>query len=61
MTLVGDHEGSQEWVCPICGHVLLIETNPSHIEIAIEGDRTVSHSGGIGGLRVAGVKADTDG
>jgi len=58
MNLNSDHEGTQEWICPICGRVLLLETNPSHLSILVRGDSYASHSGNTGGLKITGMSAD---
>jgi len=50
MELISTHEGSQEWICPICGRVILLETNPSRVEIVVDGDLSESHSGSTDGL-----------
>lgn len=40
---VCEHEGTQEWVCPVCGRVALIEFSPFCL-IAMSGEN-VAHAG----------------
>ena len=49
MTLVTEHEGTQEWLCPICGRRLLVEFNPEWRRVVVEaGDEMISHTGATG-------------
>lgn len=46
MTLVTDHEGTEEWMCPTCGRHLLISWNPVfHKTVLVEGDPNAKHTG----------------
>lgn len=47
LTLICEHENTQEWVCPICGRIVLIELSPWHRAVVVAGDETVSHSGWV--------------
>lgn len=49
MSMVSEHEGTEEWLCPICGRRLLIEWSPEfRKKVVDEGDESVQHSGGKG-------------
>lgn len=49
-----EHEGTYELICPICGKVILIHTEPSSVEIVVKGDFSASHYAGMGGLSISG-------
>lgn len=55
MILVGTHEGTEEWHCPICKRTSLIEWHPWRRIIIEPGDETVKHTGGKGGLPIGNV------
>jgi len=45
MTLVREHEGTEEWLCPSCGRRLLIEWQPKWRRVVVdEGDPSVTHA-----------------
>ncbi len=48
LTLAQTHaDGSEEWICPICGHAVLIAwENTARNTILIHGDTRFSHVGG---------------
>ena len=54
MVFVGEHEGTEEWLCPTCGRNFLIDADA--LTIKEEGDRYASHSGSTGGLQIVGVQ-----
>lgn len=58
MTMVRLHSGGiEEWVCDVCGRWLLIRWPPFYQKVVIEeGDVTVSHSGGEGGISMGGAE-----
>ena len=58
MQLIAEHEGTEEWLCPVCGRMVLIDWMPFHYEIVIPGDESAGHSGSKGGLRIAGVEVE---
>jgi hypothetical protein len=46
MTLITEHEGTEEWLCPSCGRHLLVSWNPVFNKIVLlEGDPTAKHTG----------------
>lgn len=46
MTLVDEHEGTEEWLCPSCGRHMLVSWNPVfHKTILVEGDLDAKHTG----------------
>jgi hypothetical protein len=45
--------GAEEWFCPICARRFLLRVPPTNDMIVLEpGNRYVSHSGSVGGLRI---------
>lgn len=48
LTLVKTHtDGAEEWICPTCGHRVLIDWNSTARKTVITpGDTTISHVGG---------------
>jgi hypothetical protein len=50
LTLTSAHENTEEWTCPLCGRVLLIEWQPWRRVVIEPGDEAAAHSGGKGGL-----------
>lgn len=56
MRLFSDVEGTQEWHCPDCKRIVLIEWEPQFTRtVIVPGNETVSHRGGTGGLLVHGL------
>jgi len=46
MTLITEHEGTEEWQCPTCGRHLLVSWNPVfHKTVLLEGDPSARHTG----------------
>ena len=46
MDLIREHEGTEEWLCPICGRHLLVNWNPNFKRTILNaGDLSVTHSG----------------
>jgi len=46
MELIREHEGMEEWLCPVCGRRLLVNWNPRFKRtVLISGDQSVTHSG----------------
>jgi len=46
MTMINEHEGTEEWICSTCGRHLLISWNPKFIRtVLLEGDPSAKHSG----------------
>jgi hypothetical protein len=44
-------DGTDEWLCPICGRHFLMSTTQGYTKTILEtGDETAFHSGGKGGL-----------
>lgn len=58
MTLIFDHEGTEEWCCPICGRRMLIEWQPFRKVVLEPGDDNAGHSGSKGGLSISMVNTD---
>lgn len=56
MDLIGEHEGTEEWYCPICGRRMMITWQPWKKVVVEPGDNMVAHSGGKGGLRLGSVQ-----
>ena len=52
MTLTEAHEGTEIWLCPVCGRRLLIEWEPWRKVTLEPGDEYANHSGGKGGLNI---------
>ena len=51
--------GMQGWYCPSCGRRILLLVPPDESLVIVEpGDPYASHSGSIGGLRVATVQVE---
>lgn len=49
--------GMQGWYCPTCGRRILLLVPPNSEMVIVEpGDKYASHSGSIGGLRIAAVQ-----
>jgi len=49
--------GQEEWHCPTCGRRILLRVPPTNTMVVVEpGDQYASHSGSIGGLRIAPVQ-----
>jgi hypothetical protein len=58
MTLIRDHEGVEEWYCPICGRRMLMDYGSKFKKVILEaGDEYAIHSGGKGGLQMGHVQA----
>jgi hypothetical protein len=50
-------DGSQEWVCPVCGRRMIIHWPPQYKRVILEeGDSGAIHTGGTGGLRMGGAE-----
>ena len=45
MEFIREHEGTQEWICPICGRNLLIEFHPRFRRVVLVAGEAVGHSG----------------
>lgn len=46
MTLINEHEGTEEWLCSSCGRHLLVSWHPVfHKIVLLEGDPRAKHSG----------------
>jgi hypothetical protein len=46
MTLINEHEGTEEWLCPSCGRHLLVSWFPKFKRTVLEdGDSSSAHSG----------------
>ena len=46
MTLIHEHEGTEEWLCSSCGRHLLVSWNPVfHKTILVQGDPAAKHTG----------------
>ena len=46
MTLITEHEGTEEWLCPSCGRHLLVSWNPVFKKtVLLEGDPAAKHTG----------------
>lgn len=44
MTLINEHEGAGEWLCPFCGRHLLVRWDPVFTKtVLVEGDPTANH------------------
>jgi uncharacterized Zn finger protein (UPF0148 family) len=44
MTLVTEHDGTGEWLCPSCGRHLLISREPEYKKtVLVEGDPSADH------------------
>ncbi len=56
MKLVSEHEGTEEWYCPICGRRMLIEWQPWHKVVLELGDESTQHSGSKGGLSIGPIE-----
>jgi len=61
MNLVNDHEGTEEWQCPVCKRAFLIEWMPWKKVVVVEGDATAFHQIGKGGQRLSGLEVTYDG
>ena len=49
MTMINEHEGTEEWLCSVCGRHLLVNWNPKFRRtVLIEGDSSAQHSGSKG-------------
>ena len=55
MELIGEHEGTEEWYCPVCGRRMTITWQPWKKVILEPGDNYVAHTGGRGGLKIGSV------
>jgi hypothetical protein len=50
-------DGTELWYCPACGRSILLRWPPDYEKITLsEGDMTVGHSGGKGGLEMGMVQ-----
>jgi len=46
MTLINEHEGTEEWLCSSCGRHLLVSWNPVFKKTVLkEGDPSAKHTG----------------
>jgi len=46
MTLINEHEGTEEWLCSTCGRHMLISWHPGFKRtILVDGDPSAPHSG----------------
>lgn len=46
MTMINEHEGTEEWLCSSCGRHLLVSWYPNFKRIVLEtGDPSATHSG----------------
>lgn len=46
MTLIRKHEGTEEWICPICGRHMLVNWYPKFKRTILQaGDSSVGHNG----------------
>lgn len=46
MNLINEHEGMEEWLCPICGRHMLVNWRPRFKRtVIVAGDASVPHSG----------------
>lgn len=45
-------DGTGEWLCPVCGRMILLCFSPYKKEVIVSGDDFSVHSGGIGGLSI---------
>lgn len=61
MTLISEHEGTEEWYCPICGRDFLVEWHPEYrMEIIVTGDINAGHAGSKGGLSIGHIEIESD-
>ena len=44
MQLLSEHEGTEEWFCPVCGRRVLIEWHPWRKVTLDPGDLTAAHT-----------------
>ena len=59
MELIADHEGIEEWLCPICGRRLFIEWQPESRKTTVDvGDESAQHSGSKGGLQMGHIRIE---
>jgi hypothetical protein len=53
MTLINEHEGTEEWLCSSCGRHMLVSWFPKFNRTVLEdGDSTAAHSGFKNDLQV---------
>ena len=46
MTMIHEHEGTEEWLCSSCGRHLLVSWNPVFEKtVLLEGDPSAKHTG----------------
>jgi hypothetical protein len=46
MTLINEHEGTEEWLCSTCGRHLLVSWDPVFRKtVLLEGDPSAKHTG----------------
>jgi hypothetical protein len=46
MSMIREHEGTEEWHCPICGRHMIVNWKPKFKRTVLKaGDSSVSHSG----------------
>jgi len=46
MTMINEHEGTEEWLCSSCGRHLLVSWNPVFKKtVLLEGDPSAKHTG----------------
>jgi len=60
MTLIREHEGTEEWVCSTCGRHMLVNWHPKFKRTVLNaGDSSVGHSGFKGEAQMADMVGDT--
>lgn len=52
-----NQDGSQEWLCPVCGRHFIMQWPPNYKRIILEaGDENAVHTGGSTGLGMSSVE-----
>ncbi len=60
MVVVQEHQdGSQEWLCPVCGRRFIMQWPPNYKRTILEpGDEDAIHTGGTSGMGMGSMEID---
>lgn len=61
MSIIREHEGTEEWHCPTCGRHMIVNWSPKFKRTIVQtGDLSVSHNGFRNGLQIGRGAAASD-
>jgi hypothetical protein len=63
MVVIQEHQdGSQEWLCPVCGRHFIMQWPPNYKRVVLEpGDENAVHTGGSSGVMMGSADLEEKG